>query len=156
MQITWRSCPRCTGRPPETISPRSLIEQTLDDHAGFAGTDRTIIVGAEPAAVRSRTARLMALSGPGAQRDLTIPPGRTKIGTAPSETPEHNRIAIDGDSRMSRNHALFVFEGDQVLLEDLGSLNGTSVNGSRVERAVLRDGDTIQLGESVFRFEQTS
>jgi hypothetical protein len=127
----------------------------MEDRVGSAGSDRTVIFSAEAAAVPAKTARLVGLSGPPAQRDLSILPGRTRIGKAPPDSPGHHRIAIGQDSRMSRNHALMEFEGEDVTIADAGSMNGTYVNGTRVERAVLRPGDTVQLGESVFRFERS-
>lgn len=53
------------------------------------------------------------------------------------------------DRKVSRRHAsLEVYGASCVLLKDLGSTNGTFVNGSRVPSAELQDGDTIRLGET--------
>ena len=53
------------------------------------------------------------------------------------------------DDGISRRHARVRFVEDKVLLEDLGSRNGTFVNGQRLESpAELRDGDKIQLSSS--------
>lgn len=48
--------------------------------------------------------------------------------------------------QVSQHHARVTLEGDQVVLVDLGSRNGTYVNGHRIERHSLRDGDFVQLG----------
>lgn len=48
---------------------------------------------------------------------------------------------------VSRNHAHILKEGDRLLLEDLGSSNGTKLNGVRINRAYLNDGDIIAIGE---------
>jgi diguanylate cyclase (GGDEF)-like protein len=50
------------------------------------------------------------------------------------------------DHGISRRHALVVHRGDDFVVQDLGSSNGTMVNGDLVEEIVLRDGDRIQLG----------
>ena len=50
------------------------------------------------------------------------------------------------DSNASRQHAAFVPEGAGWAIEDLGSTNGTWVNGQRVERLRLRDGDVVVVG----------
>jgi two-component system cell cycle response regulator len=51
---------------------------------------------------------------------------------------------------ISRQHARLVTTADgSVQLEDLGSTNGTFVNGQRVDRVVLKDGDKIQVGDSI-------
>ena len=63
----------------------------------------------------------------------------------------HADIEVD-DPTVSRRHALIVRQdGETVLLND-GSLNGTWHNGERVERAILRDGDTIDLGVARLRY----
>ncbi len=61
------------------------------------------------------------------------------------------------DPSCSRNHAeFFVGPGDEIFLKDLGSTNGTKVNGTRIEDAhMLVDGDRIQLGDnSTMRFSK--
>jgi two-component system cell cycle response regulator len=52
------------------------------------------------------------------------------------------------DEGISREHAQLVRNGDIVVLEDLGSTNGTFVNGTRIERQPLSDGDKILLGST--------
>jgi two-component system cell cycle response regulator len=61
-------------------------------------------------------------------------------------------IRIQGDG-ISRGHARLKVAPDGVHFEDLGSTNGSFVNGERVERALLQDGDKIQLGTAtILRF----
>jgi pSer/pThr/pTyr-binding forkhead associated (FHA) protein len=52
---------------------------------------------------------------------------------------------------VSRLHARLVFEGDELVLEDLGSTNGTYLNGARVTRARVNEGDRILLGQSILK-----
>lgn len=56
------------------------------------------------------------------------------------------------DSGVSRRHAELVNDGDQYSIVDLGSTNGTLVNGSPVDRSVLQSGDTVRVGSFIFRF----
>jgi len=58
-------------------------------------------------------------------------------------------IAADG---ASRKHARILRQGDNFLIEDLGSTNGTFVNAQRVGKAVLKDADTIKMGTAIFTF----
>jgi pSer/pThr/pTyr-binding forkhead associated (FHA) protein len=51
------------------------------------------------------------------------------------------------DVTVSRKHATISRRGDQVTIEDQGSLNGTFVNRRRVESAPLDDGDELQIGK---------
>ena len=52
---------------------------------------------------------------------------------------------------ISRQHAALEREGDGFTLLDLGSTNGTRVNGRRETRARVRDGDEIELGRLQLR-----
>jgi ABC transport system ATP-binding/permease protein len=52
---------------------------------------------------------------------------------------------------VSRLHCRFSLDiGDRLDVEDLGSTNGTWVNGRKVERAPLQDGDTVKVGRVEF------
>jgi pSer/pThr/pTyr-binding forkhead associated (FHA) protein len=51
---------------------------------------------------------------------------------------------------VSRKHCRILRDGDSLKLEDLGSSNGTFLNGQRVQEAILSPGDTLQVGPVVF------
>jgi hypothetical protein len=53
---------------------------------------------------------------------------------------------------VSRRHAVIAQQGGESVLLDDRSRNGVLLNGERVDRAVLTDGDSIQLGEVVMRY----
>jgi hypothetical protein len=57
------------------------------------------------------------------------------------------------DPRASRHHAEIRSTGDGFMLTDLGSMNGTTVNGVVVREHMLHDGDKIAVGATVIRFE---
>lgn len=58
------------------------------------------------------------------------------------------------DANVSRNHAAFQFDGMGWTLVDLDSTNGTFVNGERITRVRLRDGDVIQVGATKLIFHE--
>jgi diguanylate cyclase (GGDEF)-like protein len=60
-------------------------------------------------------------------------------------------IQIDQES-ISRNHSKIVNTGKSVLVRDLGSTNGTYVNDEPVDEYILRDGDLIKIGRTIFKF----
>jgi hypothetical protein len=60
------------------------------------------------------------------------------------------------DGNVSRRHAELRQEGASYWIVDLGSTNGLEVNGKRVKRAKLRDGDTFVLGSTEITFERDS
>src|SRR5215207_5024245 len=57
------------------------------------------------------------------------------------------------DESVSRRHARLTREGDEFMLEDLGSFNCTHVGGVPVLSCVLHDGDTVQMGQNLYSFE---
>jgi hypothetical protein len=56
------------------------------------------------------------------------------------------------DVGISRRHARIDFDGAQAVLTDLGSTNGTMVNGQRVSAVALNPGDMIQIGTTTLTF----
>jgi hypothetical protein len=63
-----------------------------------------------------------------------------------------NEIVIQ-DSQSSRQHAEITRQGDQVIVRDLGSTNGTFVNGERITGPrLLQPGDQVRIGETSFSF----
>jgi hypothetical protein len=57
------------------------------------------------------------------------------------------------DDSVSRRHARLVLRGGAWVIQDLGSTNGTIVNGSRVGRCQLQVGDRVQLGDQAFEID---
>ncbi len=72
--------------------------------------------------------------------------GPVVIGRSPSAD-----IVID-EPFVSSNHARLTMQGPALILEDLGSTNGTFSNGHAVmEPTTLRDGDEVQVGDAILR-----
>jgi diguanylate cyclase (GGDEF)-like protein len=82
----------------------------------------------------------LVLAGRDAGQIVPLAERENLIGRAPNAKLRLN------DHGISRRHAIVLHRGDDFVIQDLGSSNGTLVNGSRVEEIVLRDGDRIQLG----------
>lgn len=66
--------------------------------------------------------------------------------------PAANDVVI-AESRASRRHALITPSNEGVVVTDEGSDNGVWINQTRVTRHVLRDGDQLGIGETIFVFE---
>lgn len=58
------------------------------------------------------------------------------------------------DTKASRRHARLIVEAGVVEIEDLGSSNGTLLNGKPVTRRVLRPGDEVQIGSHVLVYRE--
>lgn len=62
-------------------------------------------------------------------------------------------LTLTGDTQASRRHAVFEHGPGGLQVRDLGSTNGTLVNGQRIGSAVLKPGDTVQIGQTLLRVE---
>jgi pSer/pThr/pTyr-binding forkhead associated (FHA) protein len=90
----------------------------------------------------SRQARLITSDG----RQFAVAIGSTIIGRG-----EGAQVRL-ADVGISRQHARLDFDGTRVVLSDLGSTNGTTVNGNRINAAALQHGDVVQLGTTSLTF----
>ncbi len=55
------------------------------------------------------------------------------------------------EDMVSRKHARITMQQDQIWIEDLGSTNGTFVNGEKIKRARLKEGDRVLIGTSILK-----
>jgi DNA-binding NtrC family response regulator/pSer/pThr/pTyr-binding forkhead associated (FHA) protein len=90
--------------------------------------------------------RLVVVEGPWSGVEISLPTAAQVLGRDPS-----CELAVP-DSALSRRHLRLVPHDGGWELEDLGSSNGTTVNGERVDRIRLEDGDVVAAGRCVFRF----
>ncbi len=104
-------------------------------HEGFPGSPRLLVSTADPAA--GTTQRTFPLTSP-----LTI------LGRG---TDCDLRLVDQG---VSRHHAEIRVEDDEVVLVDLGSTNGTFVNGQPIRRVSLTDGTRVTLGRTTLVFRR--
>jgi ABC transport system ATP-binding/permease protein len=91
--------------------------------------------------------RLVAEGGPYDGRVFNLPPGLVTVGRAVD-----NDLVFD-DPSLSRKHARIHREAGRMEVEDLGSSNGTHVNGRKIGRAVAGNGDVVRFGDLSFRVE---
>lgn len=82
----------------------------------------------------------------GSNRIMPLEKFRFTIGRSGSD------LAVD-DPAISRQHAVIENHSEKFLLKDLGSTNGTFLNGKRITIEFLRPGDVIQAGKIKLRFE---
>jgi diguanylate cyclase (GGDEF)-like protein len=121
---------RPNDRRPRSNAPDVEGDPTLvGDIAGLAATKK----GPE-------RAHFIVLAGENVGRMHRLEQSEIVIGRAADAT-----IRLEDDG-VSRRHAKVVQVGKELWLEDLKSANGTLVNGQRTERALLRDGDKIEIG----------
>jgi pSer/pThr/pTyr-binding forkhead associated (FHA) protein len=79
------------------------------------------------------------------EREMTIGEDATSFGRTTDNT-----VAFPDNTNISRNHAEIAFKDGRFVLTDLGSSNGTTINGQKVDGEIaLNDGDFITLGNSI-------
>jgi len=98
----------------------------------------------KPAAPR---AVLRVADPDGRTRDVVVPPGGVTIGRAT----DNDLVAVDG--RVSRHHGRIVGRRGTLVYSDLGSTNGSRVNGVPVTEVVLGVGDRLEVGDTVLVVE---
>jgi FHA domain len=103
-------------------------------------------------APRSGTARLVVEKSPALDEgsDFVLDSAPLTVGRS-----EQNDVELRGDDFASAEHARFEPRRDGVWLTDVGSTNGTFVNGARLERSrKLAPGDRIRIGATDLRFDR--
>ena len=98
--------------------------------------------------VQAGDACLVLIYPPGADMGKRFPLNRDEVvlGRGGDCT-----IQVDRDS-VSRKHARVFRVGDQWMVEDLGSTNGSYVNDVPIQRSPLRDSDFLKIGAAIFKF----
>jgi hypothetical protein len=134
-----RPAPSLAGHPPLPPLPPLRGRVATD-----TGKQSPSFVGR--AGSRPTVTHVLVVDGPGTRHELTT--GRNVIGRG---TEADIRLP---DTGVSRKHVDVVLEGATATAEDLGSTNGTLVNGRRINRHPLSDGDVIRIGHSVLVYRQ--
>lgn len=78
-------------------------------------------------------------------KEVVLTKDRVTLGRRP-----HNDVVID-NLAVSGEHAVLLKEGDAYVVQDLGSTNGTYVNGKPVKRAAFGEGDSLDIGKYTLR-----
>src|SRR5262245_33383243 len=92
--------------------------------------------------------RLNVVGGPNKGTEQVSEAPELSIGTA-----RGNHLVLT-DKAVSRHHCVITVTPQGYLLRDLGSTNGTTVSGLRVESVYLKTGVILGIGESSVRFEE--
>jgi hypothetical protein len=120
------------GPPPQMAQPGYDQQQGYPPYGG----------GGTPQQPAGRGVRLVANDG----RSYPLSIGSTVIGRG-----DQANLRLP-DVGISRRHARLDYDGAQVVLTDLGSTNGSMVNGQRISAVALNPGDMVQIGTTTLTF----
>jgi ABC-type multidrug transport system ATPase subunit/pSer/pThr/pTyr-binding forkhead associated (FHA) protein len=126
--------PEAAPAPPAGPTPQSSATVRPD------GGTRPGVVPGRAEEPKSELGRLQEVHRPSV--------ARFRIGRAAD-----NDLALENDPRASRYHAEMRRDGGKAEIVDLNSHNGTFVNGRRINRVTITDGDVVAIGNHVFRFQ---
>jgi hypothetical protein len=141
-----RDRPRVTLLPDETLRPGEAeidaeVSPSIDPPTGTDSADGGTRVYEVPV-VRAPSIELEIREPGRSPRRIPVAGGPIRIGRGPECE------LVLRDSRVSRRHVRLAARDGVLILTDLGSTNGTMVNGHRVSEVALGAGDRIELGET--------
>src|SRR5947209_2755174 len=148
-------------RPPRAGAARDLksldasavqTEERRKDRAAVAGAGGADSIRMDRPAIRlgilsaPMNPKLAAVAGPKLGAVIPLEEDRTSVGRDAT-----NRLCL-ASIWVSRRHCLIERQGGRVTISDLGSHNGTFVNGVPVKERLLAHGDQGRVGDSAFLF----
>jgi two-component system cell cycle response regulator len=128
--------------PPDSRKPPKRTSIVVK----YADEEHTLVGNVDSALLRAQSRRdrayLIVLAGENLGQMFPVQELETVIGRG------HDTTVRLHDDGVSRRHARIVNDAGTISVEDLGSANGTLVNGRRIDRHALQDGDKIQVGST--------
>ena len=150
--LAWPTAERGNGSPAESASfeeATSVIPAWQQVDPNTSSKETVSLQAMPPEQVAKGTEFAAALtfeSGPFAGRIVALPSQMVSIGRAPD-----NDVVV-GDPATSGHHGRIDVRSGSFWISDLGSTNGTLVNGEAVIERELTDGDMIAIGQNTLRF----
>jgi hypothetical protein len=109
---------------------------------------RTIPAGLSPEKNEFEKKAYVICMYAGEKKEFSIKEGENIIGRPPANGPTPDVPLADADRFISRRHAVILVKGEEYQFQDMGSDNGSLLNGKRLEPAIhypLKDGDVIEI-----------
>jgi pSer/pThr/pTyr-binding forkhead associated (FHA) protein len=138
--------------PIPTVVKNPALEEDYTEELNSvsqSNTTTTIAAKIDLPKMETSAATLAVLDGPDIGLEFTMDIPRIVIGRRGADINLNDRL-------VSRRHVSIEASGGRYLLKDLGSTNGTFLNGSPVSMEFLKHGDEIQIGSTLVRFRMKS
>ncbi|MBI3609896.1 MAG: FHA domain-containing protein [Nitrospirae bacterium] len=159
-------CPYCEHvnlpkrpRPAKPAAP--LPEEDLLDHNktmlgpmdGSVSNETTAVqravAGRTAGPSQNREASLTVLEGNEKGKRIVLTKSETTLGRTQADL-------IVTDPEASRRHCVLLLYGDLAVVKDMDSANGTKINDRVIKEGLLKTGDRLQIGATVFQFRSSS
>lgn len=121
----------------------------MNERDGY-GEDTAMVVPSDAPSASGAAPALIVVAGPGVGKHVSLGDRVIEIGRLP-----RCELSIESSS-VSRRHARLELRSDGYVIVDLGSKNGTRVNGVCVQEQSLQDGDLIKLGKAVIKYAESA
>jgi hypothetical protein len=132
--------------PTDEITGEELVSESVEVLEPAPGPDEVAI---ELTVCPTRVARLVSTAD--TSREYPVMPGPNSIGRR-----GENDIVLDADPYVSGSHAEITADEEGIWLTDVGSTNGTTLNGAKLQpnvRMALKSGDEITFGQTSVTLE---
>jgi pSer/pThr/pTyr-binding forkhead associated (FHA) protein len=133
----------------ETTEPTPKSEEPASN-TGQVKRIQTTPEGTTPEKKKSKTRASIICMYAGEKNEYPLKEGENTIGRTPLNGNPPDVPLKDADRYISRSHAVILVKGSKYLLQDMGSDNGSSLNGERLQPSTyypLKDGDVIEIEE---------
>lgn len=142
-------CAFC-GQPKDPVTGACACTPVAAAPSGFSAPGAMLNNGSAMPAANTSAAEphLRGLSGPLSGQIIPLNQGECHVGREADRD-----LVINGDPTVSRRHAVVRAAGQEYVVQDEGSANGTFVNNQRVTNQALHQGDRVRFGQSEFLFE---
>lgn len=149
MEMLWLTCPQCTGEPPRMQpEPRDYALETRIIEPAVP-----VQAAAPPPPVPAKLVwSLVVTEGILPGKRIELSGMGVRIGRSPKAAGTLILVELP-DTHLSRDHFAVVADGGGWAVHDLGSTNGTKVNGEKVNRRPVQPGDEVRAGHTTFRIE---
>ncbi len=126
---------------PQSDESQKPVENVSEEHLDFSEShdERTRFIGAKQS--------IRAILNFGNGNEYEIGDDEIAIGRS-----QQCHVVLE-DRRASRRNTLIQRRDGKYVIKDLGSANGTLLNGDRIEESELHSGDEVQVGDTRFKFE---
>ncbi len=134
----------------EIARPPAVAPTSVEPRGADPAQEKTLIFGEADEPGPPEFPFLVVIQGEEEGREIELAQAQVTMGRGADND------LVFPDIACSRRHCILEKRGADFVVTDLGSGNGTVVNGSRVQSAVLADGDEIEIGSTVLQFNLPS